>query len=96
MNEEKYCDTKAYCWAFRFELVGIILLILASFLTIITLSNLGIAAMFFVGMVLCGHKYFSCNVCHPSTRSIKEEMDLMPKEDVRVVKTSKRTSKKTI
>ncbi|KTC65181.1 Uncharacterised protein (plasmid) [Legionella adelaidensis] len=93
MNEEKYCETKAYCWAFRYELVGIILLIIATFLTIITLSSLAIAAMFFVGMILCGHKYFSCNVCHPRSRNLKEEMDLMPTDDVEIVKTGKRGKK---
>lgn len=55
-------------WSCRFELIGVVLLILATLLTILTLNSVGIAAMFLVGLVLCCYKHFSCSfsgVCHP-------------------------------
>jgi hypothetical protein len=95
MNEEEsYCRTKAYCWVFRYEIVGLILLGIATFLTIITLSGLGIAAMFFVGIIFCGHKYFSCKVFHTSPHHTEDDLNLTD-EDV-VVKPSVRKPRKDV
>lgn len=47
-------------WGYRFELLGLILLVIATLLTIFTLNSVGIAAMFLVALVLCAH---GC-VCH--------------------------------
>lgn len=42
------------------ELFGIIMLILATILTLITCSSLGIVAMFIVGAVMCCHRFVFC------------------------------------
>ena len=64
MKNKKYCEAKACCWSYRHELLGVILLILATVLTVITCNSFGIVAMFFVGLVLCGHKYLCCHGSH--------------------------------
>lgn len=43
------------------EIAGIILLVIATILTIVTLNGWGIFAMFLVGGALCCHKHWHCN-----------------------------------
>ncbi len=64
MKDSKYCKVTSCCWDHRHELVGLILLIIASFLTIVTCNGLGIIGMFLVGLVLCCHKHFCCPMHH--------------------------------
>lgn len=40
-------------WDLRFEIIGVVLLIIATLLTIVTLNGFGIAALFASGVVLC-------------------------------------------
>lgn len=55
------CTKGAGCiWALRFEIIGIILLIIATCLTIRTYNGLGIAALFIAGVVLCIFNKFCC------------------------------------
>lgn len=64
MKDSKSCSMSGHWWSCRYEMVGVFFLILATILTLITLNGFGIAAMFFVGLILCSQKYFSCGVCH--------------------------------
>ncbi|GGI80519.1 hypothetical protein [Legionella impletisoli] len=55
-------------WAYKYELLGLVLLVIATLLTIFTLNSVGIAAMFLVALVLCGHRCLCnkcCKACHP-------------------------------
>jgi len=64
MKNSKLCDATGSCWGHRHELLGIILIILATILTIYTWSGIGIAVMFIVGALLCCYKCFSCHCGH--------------------------------
>lgn len=50
----------------RGEIVGSVLLILATLLTILTFSGLGILGMFVTGLFLCCHKHMCCKHCPES------------------------------
>ncbi|KTD21574.1 hypothetical protein [Legionella londiniensis] len=66
----------ACAWAYRFEILGLVLLFIATILTLITFNGIGIAAMFIVGAALCCHKCFSkgvCGICHPECVEEDEE-----------------------
>lgn len=57
------------CWNHKYEMLGIVFLVIATVLTIIAWDSFGIVAMFVVGLVLLGHKhfcYFGCR-CHCHT-----------------------------
>ncbi len=47
-------------WALRFEVLGIILLAIATCLTIATHNGLGIVALFAAGIILCIFNKFCC------------------------------------
>ncbi len=89
MDDLKSCNVGSNCWTIRYEIVGIVLLILATILTLITLNGFGIAAMFIVGAALCCHKCFMYTDCH--THIIDEDLDLTPPESV--IKTTARKTK---
>jgi hypothetical protein len=48
----------------RHELLGVVLLIIAAFLTVVTCNGLAIFAMFFAGLVLCCCKHMGCHKHH--------------------------------
>lgn len=52
------------CWSNRYEVLGILFLVIATILTIIAWDSFGIVAMFVVGLVLLGHKHFRYFGCH--------------------------------
>lgn len=58
----------ACIWTLRFEILGAILLVIATGLTISTHSGLGIVALFAAGVVLCLFNKLCCYVC-PSKHS---------------------------
>lgn len=62
-------NTSRTChWANRFEVIGAILILIASIITILTFDSVGIAAMFLVGLIFCGHKHLTCRTseaCEP-------------------------------
>jgi hypothetical protein len=62
MDSSKKCSTSCY-WTYRYEILGLVLLFIATALTVVSLNSLGILAMFVVGAVLCCHKYIGC-CCH--------------------------------
>ena len=62
MDDLKSCkmtDCKTHWCA----LFGIVLIVLATVLTFMTLSSLGILGMFLAGLMLCCHKKLSMNRC---------------------------------
>ena len=93
MEDSKNCHVGNNCWTFRFELVGLILVILATILTLLTLSGLGIAAMFLVGAALCCHKCFFGHHSHLHNHTMDDvtEMDLTPPPKVVKTTTTRRT-----
>lgn len=56
MDDTK-CSTVRCLIKYRFELVGMALILLATILTVISMSSLGILAMFVIGGLLCCHQY---------------------------------------
>ena len=60
MKDSKYCRMTSCCWGYRHEILGLILLIIATLLTISTYNSCGIVAMFLVGTILCCYKYLGC------------------------------------
>lgn len=98
MKNTKYCQITACCWDLRHELLGLILLIIATFLTIATANSFGIIAMFIVGGVLCCHRHFSCcsphggSHCHPADECL--DTTALDKEDKQHVKKAMGKTKK--
>ncbi len=98
MKNSKYCKYTACCWDYRHELLGVILLVIATLLTIATCNSFGIAAMFLVGLVLCCCRHMSCHFthAHDACHSASEECATMPseKDDKQQVKKSTGKAKK--
>ena len=63
MDDKTNCKISACCKANWCGILGIILVVLASILTIITFSGLGIFGMFLVGVMMCCHKHMSWKTC---------------------------------
>ena len=64
MKNNKYCKVTGGCWGHRHEILGLVLLILATILTIFTANSIGIAAMYLVGLVLCCYKCLAQHCCY--------------------------------
>ena len=62
MDDLKNCKM-ADCKTHWCALFGIVLIVLATVLTFMTLSGLGILGMFLAGLMLCCHKKMSMNRC---------------------------------
>lgn len=81
MKDSKYKDCTTNCWSHRHELLGLIFLIIATLLTIVSHSGCGIVAMFIVGLVLCCCKHwhpmcYSHEHCHcPCHEGHEHEME---------------------
>ncbi|MDF1756910.1 MAG: hypothetical protein P1U74_01235 [Legionellaceae bacterium] len=60
MLKSTECKVRSCLSTHRREIVGAIFLILATLLTLLTLSGVGILGMFIVGLVLCSHKHLCC------------------------------------
>jgi hypothetical protein len=91
MEDSKECRVSCY-WTYRFEILGLVLIFIATILTLVTFNSLGIAAMFVVGAALCCHKYLSCsscNICHPESECTideKSNLSLEPEHKKRMPK----------
>ena len=59
MKDEKNCKISECCKTHWYRILGIILLILAVVLTVLTFNGLGILGMFLAGLMLCCHKHLS-------------------------------------
>ena len=86
--KDKNCGVMACVWSCRKELIGLILIIIATFITLITWNGFGIVAMFFVGLALFSHRHFFCH-CKTGHCESSECSDM----DNKAVKTSKAKSK---
>lgn len=64
MKDSKYCKYSACCWNHRHELLGLVLIVIATLLTVTTNNSIGIAAMFLVGLGLCCGRHLSCHMGH--------------------------------
>ena len=64
MKDAKGCRMTACCWSHRHGVVGLILLVIATLLTIATHNGIAIAAMFVAGIGLCCHKHWMCHCGH--------------------------------
>lgn len=62
MDDKEKCKITACCKSHGCKILGLILVVLAVILTVITFSGLGILGMFLVGMVFCCHKHLSSRV----------------------------------
>lgn len=69
MDVSENCKTGSCYLAHRFEIMGIILIIIATFLTIVSFDSFGIVMLFIVGLALCIHKHFSRGHCSWHTTS---------------------------
>ena len=94
-------DTTASCYrVHRLEILGIILLIIATFLTIASHDSAGIVMLFLVGLALCIHKCFAGGMCcyhsHPlsETPCCKPATTEFVSNDAEIIKTP-RTPKAT-
>jgi len=96
MKDKKYCDTTAQCWGYRHELIGLVLLVLATILTVVTFSSLGIVAMFIVGLVMCCHKHLGrhCCDCHCGDNSSELKMPMVKHDKMPVKKSLKKVKTK--
>ena len=59
----KDCKVESYK-TYGCKIFGIILLVIAAILTLITLNGLGILGMFIAGLILCCHKHMGCTTSH--------------------------------
>jgi hypothetical protein len=73
MKNKKYGEMTTCCWGYRHELLGLVLLVLATILTIVTASGPGIFAMFLVGLGLVCCKHWSHHCCHTDTHCHTDE-----------------------
>lgn len=70
---EKNKKGDACCTSHRCEILGIIFLALATILTLLTFSGVGILGMFVVGTIFCCHKHWGrrcqcgCHCCNTDT-----------------------------
>lgn len=64
MENKEQCKIKSCCSTHGCSIAGIILLVLATILTLITLNGAGILGLFIAGVVLCLHKNICCKMCH--------------------------------
>lgn len=73
------------------SVIGLILLIIATLLTIVTFSGLGIFAMFLVGVILCCRHQWGCGTCC-ECKCCSRDMECC---DVETESTKKATKKST-
>lgn len=68
-------------WKCRYELIGLVLLVIATLLTIFTVNSVGIAAMFLVALVLCKGCYcgFYCKHYDSCENSDDGEQEKKPR-----------------
>lgn len=92
MKNLNYCGTSSYCANHGFEIFGIILIVIATILTVITGNGLGIVALFLVGCVLCRHK---CLMKHECCQCPKTDIDAIVLPEDTIVEEKKPTVKKT-
>jgi hypothetical protein len=100
MKNLKNCGMKNHVWNHRFELVGIILIILATCLTMVSFYGPGIVMLFLVGLGLCWKQCLSGLMCHCCCHTDHDECSpdhcdkvAAPSEPVKTTKTAKPAKK---
>jgi hypothetical protein len=63
MKKHSFCPVTACSGGKGVELLGLVLVLIAALLTIISLDSFGIVAMFIVGIFLLGHRHFCRSEC---------------------------------
>lgn len=63
MRKMEFSKMTTCLWALRFEVLGVILLVIGTCLTISTGNGLGIVALFGAGVVLCLFNKLCCYIC---------------------------------
>lgn len=63
MDNKEACKSKEACHTPRCKIIGAIMLVIATILTLITLNGLAIFGMFVVGLVFCCHQHFMSKCC---------------------------------
>lgn len=63
MTKSNSCKMRECLSTHRRELVGAFLLLIATLLTVLTFSGIGIFGMFLTGVFLCCHKHMGCRCC---------------------------------
>ena len=91
--QDKNCSVTACIWGYRQELVGLILLIIATLITLMTWNGFGIAAMFLVGLALFAHGrlFCHCNKCHSDAHCGSSECGDMDHKDVKISRTKSKS-----
>ena len=74
-------------WTHRYEVLGVILVIIATFLTIVSLSSAGIFMLFLAGLVFCFHRYYAIALCCHRDHTVIEPGDLTPVKTPRAART---------
>lgn len=69
MRKMELCKMSRCLWGIRFEILGVILLVIGTVLTISSGSGLGIIALFASGIVLCLSNKFCYSMCSPKQAS---------------------------
>lgn len=99
MEKDKDCKVSACCTTHRCEILGVIFLAVATVLTLLTYSGIGIFGMFLVGLVFCCHKHLgcrrcNCGCCSPDTSTCAAPAPALAPKNKTVVAAKKTTSKK--
>ena len=96
MDNMKECKITGDCKMHWCGIFGAIFIVLATILTLFTLSGFGILGMFLVGLMFCCHKHMSsrscCSCCKCCGPSEMEECDTT--KVVKVVAEKKKADKK--
>ena len=97
MDDMKDCKMSGDCKMQWCGIFGIVFIVLATILTLFTLSGFGILGMFIVGLMFCCHKHMSkkscCCCCKCCDTSDMGECE-MPKK-VKAAPEKKKAEKKT-
>lgn len=72
MTNSKGCKVRECLANHRREIVGAFFLLIATLLTVLTFSGIGIFGMFVTGIFLCCHKHMCCR-CHHCCHDHAEE-----------------------
>ena len=98
MDDKNKCKITECCQKHWYRMLGIILVVLAAILTVITFSGLGILGMFLAGLMLCCHKHLSSGMgwggcgCGCSCCSSSNDMKCNVTEKVEKKTSSKKSS----
>lgn len=94
LKDWRNCNYRACIWDHRYQLLGLVLMIIATIITILTLDSFGIAIMFIVGLILLIHKQVrKCCCCCPCCSEISCETKELELEEpkIKITKATRKT-----